>query len=818
MQDLKLLHKRGGSPEKLKAKLTANKKDPQIKRLLELHEQRLTRYISRNFEDSKIYWTIDKTIDASLRNLKYTQMREILANQPTMEAEKVTSMLYNWGLHQMLTPATGADGKPLVGKDGRPLLELDLPVFDTIYVPLVAAYRTMRWAKLYSERNTYPLYKYSPSHATTKHLAQTDVITSVIGRMSQDMAYSQDLKQCILQMLDYGIALRMPESAWFREEYVTMEGTKEKVKTQREGVKWVIPRPERTFIDAVNPLYSLNSDTGCSFFGYWDIKRYGDLKNNKLLWNTDKINYGSNQSFFQSSSWSLYQELYPCRLKFPVCQQDRDYATIDRQDKEFWYSTSAEEDAATITSVMYDKIVPSQWNLFDYDFPIWTRWLYGDTGTPLYCEPIPYTPGAIYLYDYDANRGFQNSLTVALSPFQQLFGQFLTQYFLSVKNNLPRIVFFNTDIVNQDHIERVKAQKQRLYQQMTFLPFSKREQSFSQQAMPDAFYPVVFPQVSTSELQSSLRLTIEILERMLGYPSQEVGQAASHEQTAKEILVVTSGSSTRSEFTGDGVDQAEKAVKKILYEAWANYGSDTVTAVVVGITPERKKALESLGFKIEEGESNKENTYGVTGKKSALLLSDFATDQTGTTRANDPKVAIAMMQALSVALQNPAIFQAVGVEHIIQLINDVFVWAGLPDDFRLIYDKKNTPETQQKEFVQALEKAKGEILEAAVQANQKSLAEIAQGIKSQLVEPIGQRFQAMAAEDQQRDAILQQVMQAVAATNGGNGGMPPIPPDMGPGPISPGPVGPDLPPGPPPGPMPGPEELPGGMPPMAMPA
>ena len=783
MQDLELLSKRGATPEKLKAKLTAPVKDPKVKRLLELHEQRMVRYISRNMQDSRIYWTLDRIIDSSLRNVKYVQAREILESQPMWETEKLSNMFMDWGLHQMLVPAVGADGKPILGANNTPMLELNMPIFDRIYVPLVMSYRTMRWARIFNQRNTYPLYKYSPSHATTKHLAQTEVITSIIARQSVDMAHSQDLKQSILQMLDYGFALRMPSCAWHREEYQTTENGKPVLKTQREGMKWVIPRPERTFIDGVNPLSSLNSDTGCSFFGYWDLKRYGELKGNDKLWNLEKVNFGSSQAFFKSSAWGIYQELFPCTLKVPTCIRDVDYATIDRQDKEFWYSASAEEDAATIVTVMFDKIIPSEWNLFDYDYPVWMRFLYGDTCTPLYAEALPYTPGAIYLYDYDANRGFQNSLTMQLSPYQQMFGNFLTQYYISVRNNLPRIVFYNTDIVDKDHIAQIKAEKSRLYQQLTFLPFSKRDQSFQQQGQQDAFFPVVYPQTNTQELAGTLRMTIELLERMLGYPSQEVGAPATHEQTAREVIIVDTHSNTRSDFTSDGVDQAEKAVKKILYEGWVAYGSDEVSATVIGISEELQKVLKDLGFEIEPGESNKQNTFGVKGPKSALLLSDFATDQTGSTRSEEPKVAIAMMQSLQVALQNPVLFQAVGVEQVVQLINDVFVWAGLPEDFRLRVDPKyKSPQEQQQEFVQALQKAKEEILKAAMEANQKQLAQVAEGIKKEVVQPVqetfstvGQRISQMEAHSQQRDQILSNIMQVIGGNGNGSAVPPPVP-------------------------------------------
>lgn len=804
MQDLQLLLKRGASPEELKKKLTVDrsKLDPKIKRLLELHEQRLIRYVSRGFSDSKIYWTLDKIIDSSLRNMKFVQARELLATYPAWEKDRMAALFLSWGLDSMLTPMKNSEGKIVTGRDGSPLLELDVPIFDTIYVPLVMAYRTMRWAKLFNARNTYPLYKYSPSHATTKHLSQCQIITEIIARQSVDMGHAATLKQSILQMLDYGFALRMPTCAWHKEEYEIEEKGKSVTKVQREGVNWVVPRPERTFIDGVSPLSSLNTDTGTQFFGYWDLKRYGELKNNTKLWNVDKINYGSSQAFFKSSGWSVYQELYPCQLKIPTCAPMDDYATIDRQDKEFWYSASAEEDSATIVTVMFDKIIPSEWNLFKYDKPVWTRWVYADTATPLYMEVLPYCPGAVYLYDYDANRGFQNSLTMQLSPFQQLFGNYLTQYYISVRNNLPRIAFYNTDIVNKDHVEQIRKEKDMMYQRLTLLPFSKREQSFDQQTQQDAFFPLAFPPVNTSEIAGSLRMTIELLERMLGFPSQEVGQPATHEQTAREVIIVSGHSESRMEFTGHGVDDGEKAVKRINYEAWVQYGTDDITATVDNLSEDAQEALKEMGFEVEKGESGRQTvSFSVKGSKSALLLSDFATDQTGTTRAEDPKVAIAMMQALGVALQNPMIFQAVGVEQMVDLINAVFIWGGLPDDFRLRVSKDyKTPEEQQQQMAQMLEKAKGEVIKQVMGEVQKALGGVADGIKTQVMEPTQQAIQQIGQQNQQRDQIIQQIMQVLGQANG-NGG-PPAGPAPGPAPapvLPPGAPPPGMPPGMPPG-------------------
>src|SRR5262245_28521424 len=152
MQDLQLLLKKGASPEALKKKLTADrsKLDPKVKKLLELHEQRLIRYVNNGFESSRIYWTLDRIIDSSQRNMKFVQAREILATYPAWESSKLGAMFMSWGLGQMLTPVKTEDGKLVVGPDNQPIMELDVPIFDTVYVPLVMSYRTMRWAKLFN--------------------------------------------------------------------------------------------------------------------------------------------------------------------------------------------------------------------------------------------------------------------------------------------------------------------------------------------------------------------------------------------------------------------------------------------------------------------------------------------------------------------------------------------------------------------------------------------------------------------------------------------------------------------------------------------
>ena len=52
---------------------------------------------------------------------------------------------------------------------------------------------------------------------------------------------------------------------------------------------------------------------------------------------------------------------------------------------------------------------------------------------------------------------------------------------------------------------------------------------------------------------------------MLGYSSQEIGAPASHEQSAHEVKLISQNSSVRMQLTGSFIDDALRALKRMLY-------------------------------------------------------------------------------------------------------------------------------------------------------------------------------------------------------------------------------------------------------------
>ena len=282
--DLDLIRRSGGTPEHLEEIFKTKNliKDSPLKELVERGSSRINDGILQNYRDARLYWAIDRAYDVSQRQITYTLVEGLLDSKQS--SDQVMSAVKSWGLDKMMVKTSSCD------KKGNPLWKLDLPTFFTIYVPAVMAYTKVRWAKLFNERNQYPLYKYEPLKVTTEDRLRTEIITDRIQRMSGEMGYAEVEKQSILQMLLYGQCVNFPSEDWYKEEQGF--GPKGKKRVIREGIRYSTPHPTRTFMDVNYPATSINTDTGVEWMGYWDILRYSDIKHNQRYWNRNEISAG----------------------------------------------------------------------------------------------------------------------------------------------------------------------------------------------------------------------------------------------------------------------------------------------------------------------------------------------------------------------------------------------------------------------------------------------------------------------------------------------------------------------------------------------
>tara|TARA_R100001230_G_C5686986_1_gene197000 strand:- start:1788 stop:3476 length:1689 start_codon:yes stop_codon:yes gene_type:complete len=528
--------------------------------------------------------------------------------------------------------------------------------------------------------------------------------------------------------------MQFPQEEWHSEKQVSINSNgEEEERYVREGIRYHMPHPSRTFFDQAHRPTTFNTDSGCTFAGYWRIMRYGDIRTNKMFWNTDKINYGKTTDLLQSAK--TYLELVsPCTMEFP--STSKGVGLLDREKELDRYYSKAEDDKAVLVTEYFEKIIPSEYGLGDYDYPVWFRFCLANDDTILHAAPIPYCPVVYYAYDPDEGRSLNASLSMEIVPFQDQIGNLLTQYLLSVKQNLANITFVDTDQVSGDVISRLQNWGEKLFRTLNFLPFSSRQQKFAQTDVREAFNSVRFTSLDTNGIVGAMRQVIDMLERLLVISAQEIAQVASHEQTAEEVRTIASTTTTRLAFTATGVDDAMNAWKEQLYKGLMAYGEDEVYATIN--SQNTVDALNELGFTVTEKDDDRSGSVRVKGQKTALDLETIGSYRDALDRVSDGAMANALSQLYQVIIGDQEVRQSIGVDQVLDVINQMGQMMGLPKDFKLQKISDSGSPEQQEQMVQ-----------------------IAEQIKASIMEEVGGAIQPLSENTQQNTQAISQILDAL---------------------------------------------------------
>ena len=92
---------------------------------------------------------------------------------------------------------------------------------------------------------------------------------------------------------------------------VTLEGNR----IGREGLRYVVPHPNKTYYDLDWPIWTLNKDSGIRYLGYWRTQSFGSIRLNTKYWNRERI-VASRK--FGSAEWTTYFQTHgQCRMATP---------------------------------------------------------------------------------------------------------------------------------------------------------------------------------------------------------------------------------------------------------------------------------------------------------------------------------------------------------------------------------------------------------------------------------------------------------------------------------------------------------------------
>lgn len=751
-----LIEKLKLTPKDLKPKFSQKTWPDGIRKLRNLVRDRIQEGRDFNLSDFKYWWAMDVAYDAPFRQVTPTVMASFLETLTTQDysSEEVLRKAEQWGLTKFIRTIKTED------KERK---ELDIPVMFKVVLPLTRSYLNIRWSKLYNDRDLHPLLSFEPIKYTELNRIRCEILTDRVEYMSHQFGYRSTLRQWIFNALHYGISIMFPIEDWYMENelYIDGDGLVQK-KLFKEGLRYNIPHPSRVFYDQAHRIGTINSDSGCEYAGYWRVARYRDVLYSGKYWNTERVSIyrhdliRNNRIFFNT--------VYPCQMEFPT---DNALATtgagmMDRESGVAYYTTSHEDKAVVLTDI-FMKFSPKEFGLADYDERMWFRFVMANDDDFLYVAPICYTPPVYMGYDYHEERNRNASLTLEILPFQDHMSNLLTQTILAAKSNLAKAVFVNTDLVNQQYLDKLENMGENFYRSLNFIPYSQRQVMLKQDDIRQAFYPVNFPVLNTVELTSAIRLLLDALERVLVFSAQEVGAVASHEQTAEEVRLIGTAVSNRVQLTGSFVDDAIDAWKRQLYKALMGYGHKEVWAQMPSDPPVNDAMLKKLGFTVDEpGVPGLSNTL-VKGPLSSLSLEGFSSRRDGQDRINDVQIAAAMTNVLQFAMSNQVASLAIGADQFIKVVNEIARIAGLPRDFKLVVKNREKiaeieggQPNQQEQMQQILAQLSEQILN---KAGEQSM-QIAQETVGQAMQPVAEAVQGNA----QQIAATQQAIEPMSTS------------------------------------------------------
>lgn len=728
-----------------------------VKQWLKRMSGRIKQGRDSNFAKGKIYHAVDLAWEQGAKQISPTLIKSLLGNLPrepkdgdTKDAENI---LKTWGI-SMDDVIVKADPKVPGSKT-----TVNIPAFFNVVVPICKGYTTIRWASIVNERNRTPFHEYDPAWNDEFNRIRTSVVTSRIEVMSRQMDYLGVLKQRAYNMLHYGESITFPMEEWYTEEQETeddeyasrdekgkiqKDGKKRMYRLVKEGIRFDVPHPSRVIKDEFHRPSTFNTNTGCDHAAFWKVVRYGDLKRNANFWNTDQVNLGNESWWSTPNAHAFFSVVYPCQLSFPTLPSSSE---TDRETKlaANYYSDGMDDMACVLTNY-YERLVPSEWDMGDYDYPIWMRFILAGDDTVLYAAPLGYSIGPVWEgYDADENRANANSLSLETLAFQDQFSQLCTQMVLTCKQNLANMTFVDTDGVDDisKFLTTIENLGERFYRKLNFWPFSARKALKSQHGIPSVFHSVNLPKMPIQEIIQTMRTLLDIMERVLVMSAQEVGAAASHEQSKYEVQKTHEAKGTRLTFTATATDRGNEAQKQQLYEALMYYGSDDFWVQIPYLPSLTKDKLEELGFTWDAEThpmGQTDNKITVQVKKSAIAYLSFAEKRDNLELRDNPETAVAMLTMMNGIWQTP-LGEAMGLDQGVYLLNMIMRMAGFPKDFKLENKMGMAPPAaQQKWFIEQLTQVKDGILQ-----------EVGKGIQ-QVAEPI-------VAKLQEHDAVLQKIVE-----------------------------------------------------------
>ena len=585
----------------------------------------------------------------------------------------------------------------LAAKDANgQLTGINMPRLFEISHNLVHSLVTRRTAAISTPiTQRFPLFKYEARSATQIGKLRADLMSQRAEIMADQYGYRHDIPQSVREVSLYGHQVEFKASAWDCEKQKLKKRVlrdaasrvgKEKIefeeRTVREGVSWVAPHASRVYYDTTQALAKINSDTGPEYIGYWDLIQLGSIRRQKAYFNRDAIRYDTGIYDYVTNNQGYFNQYYRDKINAPTMPSGNAAslaAANDRKAKIADYAASNDRTSTTIAE-HFEKIVPSEWGICNYPYPVWIRFVIAGNRTVIYAEPVGSSPAVCHHYNESDGREVSSSFAHAVIPYQDQISNFLTQLLEIQHQGFMRIYTLCTDGMDEKDIKKIESGlKNHDYHKSKDILIKYSMEKAQLMGQDPAIFRNKLSQVEiqtrekTSEIFGSIMQLLSLAERLLFFSQQELGQVAPREITATEATMVNNTTLGIRDFHGLGIDEALDAKKRIIFESMINFGSDEV--YLPATERYADDVVKAAGFQIEqeEGITTKDATatFTLTGFKDALVHDFVFTSRDGFDRPLASEESKQLVTLLDVAARHPTLNQIVTTQQTVDIFSEV---------------------------------------------------------------------------------------------------------------------------------------------------
>lgn len=699
MRDPEILKACGSTTERLKEVFTAVPYEKGDLTLTRDQKIRINKNVKlRKYWEERIQNRLTSHIDFALKNEMLYGAVDLAWDSSPINKEIYSLMLYAQGKINLQACAADLDAlgckDTFVSKNDKgEIVGVNLPKFTDVYVNVVRSILTRRLAAQCNKyNNLWPFFRYESRSTSQVGKLRADIMSSISDIMADQYDYRSHQEQVFRDTLMYAHSIDFLKCAWEKEKQCVRKGESAVMSTGeknyetriiREGLTWINPHPTRAFWDPEHPVRTLNSDTGCTYCGYWDVVRSGSIKNNTQFWNRKDLQWsvGQNEMF---GTYASYFSRYYCTIKPPPSLHSQMSAENDRKNAIGAYS-GLEEDTSIVIAPYFEKIIPSEHGFGTYPHPVWVRFVSAGATSVIHGEFLPSTPAAVCSYNENDSRATNISLAHELLSYQDQMTNLLSLLLLTIKNENFKIVVLDKDTLSPEQMKKFRDQARgKNYYTETLVLETSRSQQTEAGFDLDKIVKLVETRSTTAVdviFRAMLQL-MSLMERLLAMSPQEMGQPAEREISATESNAISRTTETVYNFISDSFDSYRAAQKRIIHDSYMAFGRSAFRVPVMNRYT--KQTIVKAGFEVVDEDPiettmDEPRTMTVLGTKENLVHDYIFTSRDGAERASDLQGAQSLGEVLKSVLPLEAVQGTMTKNQLFEVLNELFRKASVYD-------------------------------------------------------------------------------------------------------------------------------------------